>query len=142
MTLIPEPTPPTMRIRRIPLEIVDIAFCVAYIVLGALIGITLIGGPNRYHDTRSVEYIAGLGLRWWIVGAVFLLYAVALTNRRTRVFGWGLGVVLFGYYLLSIIVAGHRGFDVSALGYGAAIAAVLSQISGWLRSMVASEWRG
>lgn len=132
----------TIYFRRRFVEVVDFAITVAYIVVAIIVGLVLLVGPVRYHNSKAVELVSGLGIPWSVIACIFFINAILLCHRLTRVVGWIFGAVLYGYYFLSaftaIVIQGNTG---SALAVASAFAAFLSQFSGLARSIVAAEWR-
>lgn len=117
----------------------DTGLCLLFIAGGLFMWWSLTWGPSQWHSGPSLYFVAGLGLAWPVIGALWLAYSLLLTNHCTRVLGYWLGVCLTGYFLVSLGDASIRGHLTSVYALVLVIFATAGQVSGAVRSMVAAE---
>lgn len=137
MTATVAPTSPT-GLSRVVTHL-DVALCLLFIAGGSFMWWALTWGPSQWHSGPSLAFVAGLGLAWPVIGALWLVYALLLTNHCTRVVGYWLGVVLSLYFTVSLLNATIGGRLTSVFALVLVIFATAGQVSAAIRSMVTAE---
>lgn len=137
MTVASNPPPDSVLSRAI--AYLDAALCTLFIVGGAFLFWALTWGPAMWRSGPSLEFVAGLGLPWPAIGTLWLIYSLLLTNARTRVTGYLLGLILATYYTVSLFSAAVDDRLTSVLAVVLIVFATAGQGSGLIRSMVAAE---